>query len=720
MIDHGEVTAVNVGKVSRRSFLEVAATGGLVLGFTFNPNRPGAAVNSSVEFNGYVTVASDGSVSIVVPGAELGQGVYTSLPKIVAEEMDADWDSVKVQLATGDPAYGNPNKQGRQTTGNSDAVIGYYDVLRKTGAQVREMLVSAAAKRWQVKAAECRAESGAIYHDETSRKIGFGEIADAAAELDIPEDPPLKDPKEFKLIGVSVPRKDTPMKVDGTAVFAADVDVPGKLYAALRTSPVFGGEVVSYEAETTLGRPGVIAIAEVDGGLAVIAETFWQAKIAADGLSVEFDAKGNDTWSTDRITRQLYKGLDEEAQPFPRARGDAPKAIGDASKVLEVDYETPFLAHACMEPMVATALVTEDSCTIWAPQQQQFLARQQAAQITGLPIENVILYGTFAGGGFGRKWEMDYTNQVTQVAMAVKGRPVSLIWTREEDMQHDYYRPAVVGRTRAGIDADGNLTAVHARISGQSILGFQDRSLPIPDPTVAGPGTFISYAIPNLLVDYVEKPNPVPVGFWRSVSLSHLGFFTESAIDEVAYLARRDPYEFRRSLLKENPRSVAVLDLAAEKAGWGMSLPPGHGMGIAFSAGFGSLLAEVVELSISNGEIKVERVTCAYDCGLSVDPDNVVAQMESGVVYGLTAALYGEITVDKGAVVESNFHDYEMVTMADMPEIDVHLMSSEKPHGGVGEAATAVIAPAVTNAVFSATGQRIRKLPIRSAIRDMA
>ncbi len=707
----------SITPIERRTFLGATAAGGLVLAF---PHHPAVAATHS-DLNAYVRIGSDDTVSIVMPGCEIGQGVYTGLPKILCEELEADWSRVDIRLATADQAYANPAKK-RQSTGGSDAIVAYFEPLRKTGAAAREMLISAAAAQWKVPAGECRAEDGVIHHDASKRSVTFGAVADAAAKLPVPAEPKLKSPDQFKLIGKDFTRKDTPAKVDGSAVFGADVKLDGLLVATLVHAPVFGGQVKHYDEAAAMAVRGVVKLTPVDngsgtGGLAAIAQNYFQAKRALEAANIEWDAKGGDTWSSSSLTAELTAALDEpDAKAFPPAKkGDVAAALAAATKKIDVIYEVPYLAHACMEPMAATALVTDDACTVWAPTQQQGAAKDDIVKITGLPFDKVVVQNTFAGGGFGRKWELDFTRQVTQVAMAVKGRPVRLYLSREEDIQHDYYRPALVARYRAGLDTDGKPTAIHARGAGQSIWTFQKRQSPIGDPTVIGAMVNTGYAIPNLLAELVDKKLNVPVGFWRSVSASHGGFFIESVIDELALLAGKDPLDFRRQLIAGKARELAVLDLVAEKSGWGSALPPGKGRGLAYSPGFGSYLAQVATVSVDQGKLKVEKIVCVADCGQLIEPSNVIAQLESGIVYGLTAALFNEITIEKGAVKQSNFNDYPMVTLANLPELEIHLIPSREKSGGVGESSVPGVAPAIANAIAAATGLRIRKLPLSTA-----
>lgn len=707
-------------ELSRRGFLQTAgvATGGLVVGLIApagcTHEQPPAPLVST-DLNAYVQISSDDTISIVVPGAELGQSVYTSLPKIVAEELEADWDQVVVRLAIGDESYNHPGKT-RQSTGNSDAIKGYFDALRTTGAATREMLLSAAAEKWQVPRAECRAVKSRVHHEPSGQSLSYGALAEAAALLAVPEDPPLKAQEDYTLLGKSVPRKDTLAKVTGTAVFGADVRLPDQLYASIKTSPVFGGRLKSFDSEGLESRPEVFKVIEFADGIAVVADSFWEANTALQTADIEFEFEENDTWNSQSISASLHAALNSDtALPFPGAKGDVQSIINQSDEVFDATYEVPFLAHVCMETMTATAQVTDTRCKVWAPHQQQGAARALAAELTELPLEQVTMQGTFCGGGFGRKWELDFVRQVVQIAKQTDGRPVTLIWTREQDVAHDFYRPAVVTRAKGTLDTTGKLTALHARVAGPSIMAFQGRPLRIPDPLVVRGAIGALYEIPNTLLDYVETSSHVPVGFWRSVASSHMGFIGESIVDELAHRAGRDPLEFRLTLLSKNPRAQAVLEKAAKEAGWGKTLGKNQGMGVAFSPSFGTFNAQIAEVTIDDDKLKVDRVTCVNDCGFAIDPDSVRAQMEGGIIDGLSAALFSKITIADGAVQQSNFHDYRYIRISEVPEVNVHLISGDGPMGGVGEAAVPAAAPAVANAIFAATGKRIRRLPFADA-----
>lgn len=712
----GAVTTSHSGaNISRRGFLQSVAvvTGGLAVGVIdgVGAQETETAVTAA-QLKAYVEIAPDDTVSIVVPGAELGQGVYTALPKIIAEELEADWERVQVRLASADEAYVNPQK-GRQSTGNSDAIKGYFDELRRIGAATREMLKGAAATEWGVSAGECRASQGRIVHDASGRSLTYGALAEAAARQPVPADPPLKSAEDYTLLGRSVPRKDGLAKVTGGAQYGADVRLPGQLFASVRTSPVFGGKLTAVVRDDEPLPDGVFAIVELDDGVAVVADSFWEANTFLQSLELQFDAPSNDTWSSAQISDRLHEALDDDsARAFPGTKGDVDAIFEQSSDVAEFTYEVPFLAHVCMEPMTTTAKVSDTECHVWAPHQQQGAARALAAEITGLPLERVSLQGTFCGGGFGRKWELDFVGQAVRIAQSTGGRPVTLMWSREEDVQHDFYRPAVVSRYRAVVDDAGNPVAVHARVAAPSVSTFQGRVQRIPDPFVVGGALNRLYDLPNKRVDYAERNTHVPVGFWRAVARSHNGFICESFVDELAHLGNRDPLELRLQMVAGNKRAVAVLEKAAAEAGWGRPLGENRGLGIAFSSGFGSLNAQIADVSVVDGLLRVHRVTCVLDCGFVIDPDTVMAQMEGGIIDGLSAALFSKVTIADGAVEQRNFDNYRFIRLAEVPPIDVHLISGGGPLGGVGEAGLPAIAPAIANAIFAATGRRIRKLPL--------
>jgi len=708
-IDHQEHKN---GELTRRGLFLASSSLGLLIGFGFSSSSKSIAKEDIVDLNHYVQVFRDGKISIIVPGAEIGQGIFSTLPMIIAEEMDADWDNIHIRQAIANPMYGNPNKEGRQTIGNSDSIIGYYEVLRKIGAAARYLLLEAATKVMKNTHKDLIVEKSRIFDKNTGESRSFGELVDIAVSLNLPKEIPLKEKSDFRLLGKNHIRKDTPSKVDGSAIFGADVKLDGKLFAALRVSNVYGSKIKSDNRSIVMKMPGVVAVTDVFNGLVVIAKTFWQAKKASDAVEVEWEFFGNEKLNSREISKDLHKSLDGVARPFFGKTGDAQGVIEKSDKRFEAVYEVPYLAHACMEPMASTALVTETECKMWSPHQQQTDLRKAVADLTGFKLENVHLQNTFAGGGFGRKWELDFAIQSVQAAMAVRGNPVSLIWTREQDIQNDYYRSAYVARIKGAFSDDGDLVALHGRLAGQSILGFQNRPKKFPDPTSISGLITRAYKIPNKLTDYVEYKCNVPVGFWRGVSLTQNGFFCESAIDEIASYSNKDPYTFRRSMLDSDTREIKVLDTVARMSGWGRKLSKGVGLGIAICPGYGSVNAQVVEVQIVSNQLRVNKIWCAYDCGFALDPSNVIHQMEGGIVYGLSAAIYGKVTFENGSAVESNFHDYDSIKLSNMPEIEVELIESENILGGVGEAAVPPVAPALANAIFSSTGKRIRTLPI--------
>jgi isoquinoline 1-oxidoreductase beta subunit len=714
--------------VDRRRLLGSAAlaAGGLALGWRLVPASADTASGTiaapaatgtanATAFSAlgpWIRIGADDRITLVTPDAEMGQGIYTGLPQILAEELEADFDRVTVELSGANPLLANPMK-GYQSSGQSMAVRGYYLPLRKVGAAAREVLVSAAAARWEVPVADCRAQQGRVVHAPTGRSLRYGELAAAAAALPVPQEPRLKSRSDFRLIGRAVPRKDTPAKVDGSALFGCDVRLPGMLHAAIRACPVMGGRLVSVDEAAARGAPGVRAVVHLPDAVAVVADTWWQAHRALSDLSVEFDVSPGKGRSTDAWAARLRAALDEPGVTGSAA-ADLTNAF-DGGRIVEAVYEVPHLAHATMEPMSCAAHYEGEGatarCTIWAPSQTPGRALEAAARVLGLAPEQVTLHRTFLGGGFGRRFQNDFVRQCVQIAKAV-GRPVNLLWSREEDMAHDYYRPAFAVRYRARLDG-GELTALHARIAGPSIFEWsRPGSLRgKADPSLVESLVDEDLKIERVRVEHVETGTPLPIGVWRAVSHSQNGFFKDCFFDELAHAAGRDPLEFRLALLG-NSRAARTLRAAAERAGWGRPLPKGRGRGFGLCEGYGTVCAQVAEVTVKDGTTTVDRIVAAVDCGLVVDPRNVEAQVEGGIVYGLSAAMSGAITFVDGAVEQRNFHDYPVLRMNEMPPIEVVMVESDAPPGGIGEPPTPPIAPAVCNAIFAATGERVRRLPL--------
>jgi CO/xanthine dehydrogenase Mo-binding subunit len=697
-----------ITKLDRRDFLKLGAVagGGLFLGVYLPGPRPDGEAAAPFQPNAFLRIDSDGSVTIWLAKADMGQGVRTSLPMIVAEELDADWSRVRVEQADA-----HPDRYGRMmTVGSSSVRGGAWTPLRTAGAAAREMLVAAAATRWGVTAASCRTENGRVIHDASRRTLGYGDLADAAAALPVPVRPRLKDPATFRLIGTRVPLVDTKEKVTGRAVFGMDVRPAGLLYATVVHPPVFGGSVRSFDATRARAVRGVRDVVQVSQGVAVVAENTWAAFRGAQVLDITWD-DGSFALSSPDIFRHFAQ-LAANPGAVARSDGDAAAALTGAARRVEATYEAPYLAHATMEPMNCTADVRADRCEIWVPTQNPQGAQTTAAQLTGLPVSAVTVHVTYLGCGWGRRSRADFVTDAVETSMKVRA-PVQLVWTREEDMQHDFYRPAAHVRVEGGVDANGRLSALRTRIVAQPIAGGGRGG--IDGPAVASIADS-PYGVPNFFVDYVRPDLPVPVGYWRSVGPSQNTFILESFLDELAHAASRDPVEFRRELLAGHPRLRHVLDLAAEKSGWGSPLPAGRARGVALVEDKGGLVAEVAEVSIEQGRVRVHRVTCAADCGQIIHPAIVEQQIVGSVVCGLTAALYGEITIERGRAKQSNFHDYPMLRMSEMPQVDVHIVMNHEEPGGVGEPAVPPLAPAVANALFTLTGRRIRRLPIRAEV----
>jgi len=696
--------------MQRRDFLQVTGTigAGLVVGFRI-PNRRGVAPFAP---NAWLRIATDNSVLVVVDRSEMGQGVTTALPMLLAEELEADWTKIRFEFAPADKAYIN-RLFGIQGTGGSSSVRAAWKPLREAGAQARTMLIAAAAQTWGVEPATCRAEAGAVIHTGTNRRLTYGALAQRAAAVPVPANVPLKDPRDWRLAGKPTKRLDTRFKVNGTAQFGIDVRVPGMLTAVVARSPVFGGKVRSFDATAAKAIPGVRHVVQISSGVAVVGDGYWPAKQGRDALKVSWD-EGPVAQVSSASISSLFAQRATQDGAVARHDGDAVAALAAASQRVEAVYEMPFLAHATMEPMNCTAHVRAGAVDIWAPTQNQTGVQMIGGQIGGVPPEKVAVHTTYLGGGFGRRFELDFIIEALETSKAA-GAPVKVIWSREDDIQHAQYRPANYHQLRAGLDAAGHPVAWTHRIVAPSIMArmFPQTVKNGLDGEAVEGGVGLPYAIPNVHVDYQLTDTGIPVGFWRSVNNSFNSFAVEGFIDELAVAAKQDPYEYRRALLSNAPRHRGVLELAATKAGWGTALPAGRGRGIAVYKSFESFAAQVAEVSVSpGGDVRVHRVVCAIDCGMHVNPSTIEAQMQGGIVYGLTAALKGEITIEGGRVVQSNFDDYEMLYLDEMPVVEVHIVPSNEDPGGVGEPGTPPIAPAVCNAIFAATGKRIRKLPI--------
>lgn len=742
-------------KLSRRRFIlgGLGVTGALIVGWGVTPPRqrlngthPLALDAGEVALNGWIKLGADGSVTVAMPRAEMGQGVHTALPMLVAEELDVPLAKVKIMQAPIDKIYGSysmlvdglplhPDDQGAlkrtaqwltaktarelglMATGGSSSVKDAWGPMREAGASARAMLVGAAAKRWGVDAASCTTTDGAVSHP-SGKQAAYAELMAEAAHVQ-PVDIRLKDPQQFKLIGTKQPRRDSAAKSNGSAGFGIDARPPGMIYAAVKMAPTLGGTVQKYDSVLVQGMPGVISIVDFPGspaGVAVLAKTFWQAKQGAAALLVAWNADPRQNVSSADVFAQLGVALDTEDGYTYHKSGDMGLAAGAAS-VLKAEYRAPFLAHATMEPVNCTAQVRDGKVVLWLSTQVPSLAVDAAAKTAGVPADHVELHMTYVGGGFGRRLEIDMVTQAVAIAKKAGGLPVQVIWTREEDMTHDMYRPAAMARFTVALDAQGKVLTYDNKSAGGSVTHqVLQRSFGIPD---SGPdkttaeGEFdMSYEFPNQRIAHVIVPTPVPIGYWRSVGHSHNAFFKESFIDELAHAAKDDPVAYRRSLLTRQPRFLAVLDAAVEKAG---KPELGHAQGVALHRSFGTIVAQVAEVSIENNEIKVHKVTCAVDCGIAVNPNIIEQQVESAVNFGLSAALYGEITFKDGAVEQHNFDGYPVVRMAQSPVIETVIVKSAEPPEGMGEPATPPIAPAVANAVFVLTGKRLRSLPLRLA-----
>ncbi|KRB93286.1 xanthine dehydrogenase family protein molybdopterin-binding subunit [Noviherbaspirillum sp. Root189] len=742
---------------SRRRFIlgGLGLTGALVIGWGVMPARqrlhmshPLPAKDGEVMLNGWIRIARDGIVTVAMPQCEMGQGVFTALPMLVAEELDIPLSMVRIEQAPIDKIFGNmamltdglpfhpdgagtfkeatrwltgkaARELGLMITGGSSSIKDMWMPMREAGATARAMLIAAAAKQWKVPIAECTTEAGTVCH-ASGKRATYPELAARAVDS-TPSDIRLKQPQEFKLIGKSEPRRDSAAKVNGSAGFGLDARPEGLLYAAVKMAPTIGGTIQRVDKDAVKALPGVVSVIDFTGvfsgmaGLAVLGKTYWQAKQAAAALPVTWNEGPNATLSTEAVFDQLTRHIDAEAGFLYHQAGtpDPARAI----KHLKAEYKAPFLAHATMEPINCTAQVKDGKVILWAPTQVPSLAVSTAATVAKVDNANVILHVTYIGGGFGRRLEVDMIAQAVAIAMQAGGAPVQVIWSREEDMTHDVYRPAAIARFAAGLDNGGNVVVYDNKLASGAIthqvlartFGLKGVG---PDKTTAEGAFDMPYEFVHQSIAHVTVPTPVPIGYWRSVGHSHNAFFKESFVDELAHAAGKNPVEFRRGVLKRHPRHVAVLDAAVARAG---NPAPGRAHGVALHHSFGSIVAQVAEVSIEGSEIRVHKVTCAIDCGIAVNPNIIAQQMESGVIFGLSAALFGEVTIKDGKVEQQNFHHYPVLRMNQAPEVETIVIKSAEPPEGVGEPGTPPIAPAVANAVFILTGKRLRSLPLRLA-----
>jgi len=703
--------------ISRRALLKggLAVGAGLSIGFPVARAARGVALAQTAGVfspNQWLRIDRDGVVTIVNSVPEMGQGSLTTTPMIIADELDAALDNVRVEQAPANPAlYKNP-VTGSQSYGGSRGVRDHFEMWRKAAAAAREMLAQAAADEWGVPVESVETEAGAAVHRPTGRRLLYGQLVDRAQKLPVPQNPKLKTPDKFRYIGKVVHRRDTPEKVTGRGVYGMDVQVPGMLVASIERCPVFGGKVKSVDATAAKRVKGVKHVVQVSNGVAVVADGFWSALQGRKALRVTWDEGPTAQVSSATIARE-YEAAAKQPGQVARNDGDAEKVLAGSGRVHEAVYQVPFLEHACMEPMNATARVTAEACVIWAPTQNPGGTQAMAAKLTGLPPEKVTVNTTLLGGGFGRRGELDFIVDAVETAKAV-GTPVKVMWTREDDITHGFYRPATHNLFRAALDANGTPAAWFTRMVGPGLLIHKGRAQAgTIDAAAVEAVRNMPYDIPNLRIEWSNQDFGIPLGFWRSVGASQNGFIVESFIDELAHLAGKDPYEYRRALLGKSPRHKGVLELAATKANWGTPLPPGRARGIAVVFSYGSYAATVAEVSVApDGAVRVHRLVAAIDPGLAVNPEQVKAQMEGGAVYALTATFYGRITIDRGRVQQSNFNDYPMLRINEMTVVDAHILDSGEAPGGLGEPGVPSVAPAVCNAVYAATGKRVRSLPI--------
>lgn len=716
--------------MGRREFLKAGAALGAGLTLAFYLPAGLGAVNKAVAGTGtdtfmpnaFIRIGTDNRVTVIVKHLEMGQGVYTGLPTLVAEELDADWAQISVEGAPANARLYLNLAFGIQGTGQSTAMANSFDQLRKAGATARAMLVAAAGELWNVPVAEIGVSKGVVGHRNGTRKATFGELAARAAQLPVPEMVSLKEAKDFQYIGRAdkpLPRKDGQSKVNGSAQYTIDVQQPGMLTALVAHPPLFGATVKSFDAAKAKAVDGVVDVVQIPTGVAVLAKGFWPAKLGCDALAIEWDASAANKLGSAEILQQ-YRELAKTPGAVVRSEGDAEQALAGAERQLSAAFEFPYLAHAAMEPLDCAMALIGEGCQLWHGEQFQTLSQLKVSSILGLKLDQVKIDMLLAGGSFGRRGNprADYQAEAASIVKAIAGRaPVKLLWTREDDMRAGFYRPLNYHTLEAGLDGKGNLVAWHHRIVGQSILAGTPLEPVLLqngiDPMSVEGAKDLPYRIPNLLLDLHSPKVGVPVLWWRSVGHTHTAFSIETFIDELAEAANKDPVEFRRALLVDQPRLLNVLNLAAEKSGWGKSMPQGRGRGIALRRSFNTYVAQVAEVTVTeSGALRVDRVTCAVDCGIAVNPGIIEAQMQGGIGFGLSAALKGAITLKDGKVEQSNFHDYPLLRIDEMPHVDVHIVPSNEAPTGVGEPGVPPIAPAVCNAIYMATGQRLRSLPI--------
>jgi isoquinoline 1-oxidoreductase beta subunit len=707
------------GSLSRRSFLVAGAAvgGGLMIGWV--PTAEAAEQPAAFAPDAFIRINPAGKVTVVSPMCEMGQGTYTSLPMLVAEELDVDMKDVSVDDSPpNDKLYGNSHLGGSQTTGNSSSIRAFYLPMREAGASAREMLVAAAAAKLGVDVASLTTEAGQVIHAATGKRIGYGALVDDAAKLPVPTKAALKDPSKFRIIGTPAKRLDVAGKVNGTAVYGIDVKLPDMKVATISASPVFGGTLASVDEKAALAVPGVVQVVKLDNAVAVVADHYWAARQGLEAANATFNEGPHASVSTADVVAALAKAAERQGA-VAKNEGDAAAAMPKAAIKLESTYENPFLAHATMEPMNCTAQVTADGCDIWVGTQIPTVAQAVLAQTLGLDVQKVRIHNHVLGGGFGRRLEFDFIVQAALIAKEFK-HPVKLVWSREEDIQHDMYRPYYYDKISAGLDADGNISAWNHKIVGSSIMArffpplFKDGI----DPDAVDGAIELPYELPNYHVEYVrEEPPGIPTAFWRGVGPTRNAYVIESFIDELALAAKKDPMEFRLEHTAKSPRAHHVLERAKALSNWGTPLGKRKGRGVALLYAFETYMAHVAEVTVAdNGDVRVDRVVIVVDTGIPVNPDTIIAQMQSGAIFGITAILYGEITLKNGRVEQSNFDDYQMLRINEAPKIEVEVVKSTEKPGGIGEPGTSAVIPAVLNAVYAATGVRFKKAPIKPAM----